>query len=98
MDLSYEEECILSDAEEQWANFLSKFNHKEIKLEDAEKEFNNLIRQIEEDYENKCLIRNPFYYIKIANDILIDQNKFYKYSSGKKTEKALDFFSKRQFS
>ena len=69
-----EETCLISALEEQWANFLAKLDH--LDEEDARKKCQNLINELKRDFENDDLIKNPYYYITIGNDILVNSWTF----------------------
>jgi superfamily II DNA/RNA helicase len=82
---------ILSALEEQWAIFLSKLDDKVIKLEDAVREYDSLIGQLQNDYEKNKIIKNPYYYTSIAFDIIVNE---WSIRDAPKANKALDYFNK----
>ncbi|CAG0896392.1 unnamed protein product [Cyprideis torosa] len=86
------ETCVLAAVEEQWAGFLSKLDDGIIKCADAEEECNKLIQKLKKDFQNQDLIKNPYHYISIANDILV--NEWNLQSSSKRIKRALGFFKK----
>ncbi|XP_047735505.1 uncharacterized protein LOC125177583 [Hyalella azteca] len=67
--------CVLAAIEEQWAGFLSKLDDGVIKCDAAEEECNALIGQLSNDFKDKKLIKNPYYFIAIANDLLVESSK-----------------------
>ena len=87
---SLEEICTLAAVEEQWASFLGKLDEGEITCEDAEAEYKKLTDQLVKDYENKDVIKNPYYYITIANDILV--NEWDLLRSSAKVKRALKYY------
>ena len=88
---SLEEICTLAAVEEQWACFLSKLDEGEITCEDAEPEYKKLTDKLVKDYENKDVIKNPYYYITIANDILV--NEWNLSGSSAKVKRALKYYN-----
>jgi hypothetical protein len=78
---------LLSAIEEQWSMFLRKIDDGTIQIEYAEKEYEKFNIQIEKDYENKNVIKNPYYHIAIANDLVINDS-----SLDDKYNQAMDHF------
>jgi len=67
------ESNVLAAVEEQWAGFLSNLDNGTIKCEDAENQYEAFIEQLRGDFRQNKVIKNPFYYICIANDILVNE-------------------------
>ncbi|KAL4473568.1 hypothetical protein ABPG74_022432 [Tetrahymena malaccensis] len=63
---------LLSAIEEQWAMFLRKIDDEEIPIHCAEDQYEKFISQIKNDYLNKNVIKNPYYHICIANNLVIN--------------------------
>ena len=87
---SQEEICTIAAVEEQWACFLSKLDEREITCEDTEAEYKKLTDQLVNDYENEDIIKNPYYYITIANDILVNEWDMLRPSA--KVKRALKYY------
>ena len=64
---------ILAAVEEQWAMFLKQIDDNKIQLHEAEDECNKLIENLRKDYKEGTIIKNPYYHIVIANDIIVNQ-------------------------
>lgn len=64
---------LLSAIEEQWSMFLSKIDEG-TPIEYAKAEYEKFSMQIENDYESKNVIKNPYYHITIANDLVINDS------------------------
>ena len=87
------ETCVLAAAEEQWAEFLRKLEEGEKGLQDAEKRCEELIRNLETDFICNKLIKNPYYHIIIANEILADEwGKIIRGYSSTNIKKALEHY------
>ncbi|CAG0890702.1 unnamed protein product [Darwinula stevensoni] len=83
-------ECsVLAAVEEQWAGFLSKLDEKVIKCEDAETKCQELINQLRQDFVDNSVIKNPYHYICIANDMLANQSP-----KAEQVKRALSYFEK----
>ena len=78
---------LLSAIEEQWSMFLRKIDDGTIPIEYAEKEYKKFNTQIEKDYKSKNVIKNPYYHIAIANDLVINDS-----SLDDKYNQAMDHF------
>lgn len=65
---------ILSSIEEQWAIFLRKIDDGIISIEHADKEYMKFSYQIQGDYDNGIVIKNPYYHIAIANDLVVNDS------------------------
>ncbi|EAS05901.2 helicase carboxy-terminal domain protein (macronuclear) [Tetrahymena thermophila SB210] len=65
---------LLSAIEEQWSMFLRKLDDDTIPIKNAEKEYKKFFTQIEKDYQSKNVIKNPYYHIAIANDLVINDS------------------------
>ncbi len=89
------ETSVLAAVEEQWAEFLGKIDEGVIGCRDAEAECDKLIERLQNDFAKGELIKNPYYLISIANNILADEwgKKVLRYSSGN-IKKALSHFEK----
>lgn len=83
------ERCMLAAVEEQWAGFLRKIDEGAIARNDAELECAKLIAELKSAFEREKLIRNPYYYISIGNDILVHE---WNLSQTNKAKRALGFF------
>ncbi|XP_018022148.2 uncharacterized protein LOC108678282 [Hyalella azteca] len=82
--------CVLSAVEEQWAGFLGKLDDRVIKCEEAAEKCSALIDQLRNDFKNEQLIKNPYYFITIANDMLVNTWG----STTSNTKDALGYFQK----
>ncbi|EAR95365.2 helicase carboxy-terminal domain protein (macronuclear) [Tetrahymena thermophila SB210] len=65
---------LLSAIEEQWSMFLRKIDEGLIPIEDAENEYQEFRVKIENDYKCNNVIKNPYYHISIANDLVINDS------------------------
>ena len=67
----YEHNVLLA-IEEQWAMFLRKIDNKEFPIDKKQvfKEYNTFIGIINTAYITDCVIKNPYYHIIIANDLI----------------------------
>ncbi|CAG0914726.1 unnamed protein product [Notodromas monacha] len=83
------ESTVLAAVEEQWAGFLRKLDEKVIQCRDAKSECDKLIARLWQDFEAKNVIKNPYHYICIANDILSDKS-----ASVEEVERAMSYFKK----
>ncbi len=81
-----EETCILAAVEEQWADFLAKLDERKIACQDGSQECEKLICNIRDEFQKDMVIKNPYYYIAWANDIISN--------SDKKAAEALIYFNK----
>ena len=63
---------LLYAIEEQWAMFLRNIDDGIIPIEQAHQEFKKFSCRINEDYESDTVIKNPYYHIAIANDLVIN--------------------------
>lgn len=91
---STEETSILAAVEEQWAGFLAKLDEGQISCQEGNTKCKELIVKIREEFQGGNVIKNPYYYITWANDILIsDQSAFFG-SSTNQVELALKYFKK----
>jgi hypothetical protein len=89
------ETCILAAAEEEWAQFLAKLDEGQISINKAEEECQTLFNQLWSDFEKGKLIKNPYYHISIANDILADEwAKVIRSYNTKKIKKAMSHYKK----
>jgi preprotein translocase subunit SecA len=69
---SIEENNILAAIEERWAIFLRKIDDGIIPIPNAKNEYEIFAGQINGDYENEKVIKNPYYHIAIANDLVVN--------------------------
>ena len=83
------ESNMLAAVEEQWAAFLNKLDDGRVKCENAEIECIALLDQLRNDFEHNVLVKNPYYYICIANDILVNE---WTVTDSSKAKRALDYF------
>ncbi len=75
--------------EEQWAIFLRKIDDGIIKIQNAYKEYKKFSKQIRQDYQNNNAIKNPYYYIIIANDFVYNDSAL-----NDKYSKAMDYYDR----
>ena len=68
------EASMLASIEEQWAIFMLKVEDGKIKIEDAEQAYNKFHMNILNDYEHDAVIKNPYYHIVIANDLVVNDS------------------------
>jgi hypothetical protein len=80
---------IVAACEEQWSMFLRRIDDQELKLDNAEKEYDLLMQKIEEDFSSDKVIKNPYYHIAIGVDKLINESLF-----NSNYDQALDHFGK----
>jgi len=64
------ETSMLNALEERWAFFLHKIDNEVIPLGKSDEKYNEFEKQILQDFGKNELIRNPYYYTTIANDLL----------------------------
>ncbi len=76
VEVSVYENTTIAAIEERWAMFLIRFEKGAIAVEIASEEYKKLEEKIWQDYDAKCLIQNPYHYIAIANDLLINRSNF----------------------
>ena len=69
---------MLSAIEEQWGIFLRKIDDGTIKIEQADSEYKNFADQVTSDYKSGTIIKNPYYHIAIANDLMLNNSSQYK--------------------
>lgn len=74
----------LNAIEEQWAMFLRKVEDGSLPIEQAEQEYETFRAKILEDFDKNEVIKNPYYHIAIANNLILMG----------KHEKAHDHFKK----
>jgi len=67
---------IIAACEEQWSMLLRRIDDQELKLDDAEKQFDALMKIIETDFSSDKIIKNPYYHIAIGVDKLINESLF----------------------
>jgi len=82
---------ILAAVEEQWAMFLKQIDDNKIQLHEAENECNKLIENLRKDYKEGTIIKNAYYHIVIANDIIVNQ---WSIRDSSKAKEALIHFEK----
>lgn len=69
--------------------FLRKIDDGDILINNADEEYEKFIKIIKTDYDNGLAIKNPYYHIAIANDLVINSSRF-----GDKYGIAMDHFNK----
>lgn len=65
---------VLSAIEEKWAMFLRDIDDKRIPIEQADKECNELIKQLNNDFKQNRVIENMYYHIIIGNDYMVNES------------------------
>ncbi|CAF4874808.1 unnamed protein product, partial [Rotaria sp. Silwood1] len=70
------ESNILLSIEEQWAMFLREIDNQisPIDNEIFYERFEKFSKNIRKNYENDCIIKNPYCHIAIANDLVINES------------------------
>ncbi|CAF1276298.1 unnamed protein product, partial [Rotaria sordida] len=70
------ESNVLLSIEEQWAMFLRQIDDEKsnFKYEKIHDDYEKFSKKIIDDYENNCVIKNPYYHIIIGNDLVINDS------------------------
>ncbi|CAF4173221.1 unnamed protein product [Rotaria sp. Silwood2] len=70
------ESNLILSIEERWAIFLHKIDSEEssINSEKIYQDYEKFEKEIIDDYHKDCVIRNPYYHIKIAYDLIINDS------------------------
>ncbi|CAF0762503.1 unnamed protein product [Brachionus calyciflorus] len=76
---------VLAAIEEQWAMFLHKLDENIISIENSDAEFSKLISNLRKDYQSGNVMKNSYYNIAIANDLLVNE---------KNPDKAAEYFER----
>ncbi|CAF3841999.1 unnamed protein product [Rotaria sordida] len=74
------ESNILLSIEEQWAMFLYQIDNQQAPTDSKifHKQFEKFSKKIRDNYENDCIIKNPYCHIAIANDLVINDSSLYR--------------------
>ncbi|CAF1442881.1 unnamed protein product [Adineta steineri] len=85
------ESNTLLSIEEQWAMFLRKIDDEKLDF-DCEKiheDYRKFSEKITNDYAEECVIKNPYYYILIGNDLIIHDSSLHR-----KCNEAMKYFNR----
>ncbi|CAF1334065.1 unnamed protein product [Rotaria sordida] len=74
------ESNILLSIEEQWAMFLYQIDNQKAPTDSKifHEQFEKFSKKIRENYENYCIIKNPYCHIAIADDLVINDSSLYR--------------------
>ncbi|CAF4075923.1 unnamed protein product [Rotaria sordida] len=70
------ESNLILSIEERWAIFLHKIDNEEssINITKIYQDYEKFKKEIIDDYHNDCVIKNPYYHIKIGYDLIINDS------------------------
>ncbi|CAF1351524.1 unnamed protein product [Rotaria sordida] len=74
------ESNILLSIEEQWAMFLYQIDNQKAPTDSKifHEQFEKFSKKTRENYENYCIIKNPYCHIAIADDLVINDSSLYR--------------------
>ncbi|CAF3758398.1 unnamed protein product [Rotaria sordida] len=86
----YESNILLS-IEEQWAMFLRKIDNEKSSIisEKIHQKYEKFQKKVIDDYEKGRVIKNPYYHIVIANDLVINDS-----SSNENYDEAMEHYNR----
>ncbi|CAF4506229.1 unnamed protein product [Rotaria sp. Silwood2] len=70
------ESNLILSIEERWGFFLHKIDNEEssININKIYRDYEKFEKEIIDDYRKDCVIKNPYYHIKIGNDLVINDS------------------------